>query len=78
MNRAHAVSKVGSVVTSRAMNRAMMHCKDHRVALVRRKHFDPRLPARTLFGKDKFPSFKLPPPLAQKACDLKRKDHFAV
>jgi hypothetical protein len=45
MNGADAVTKVRPVVASRASNGSMMNCKDHRIALFRREHFNARLPA---------------------------------
>jgi len=45
MNGADAVTKVRPVVASRASNGSMMNCKDYRIALLRRKHFNARLPA---------------------------------
>jgi hypothetical protein len=44
------VAQVGPVKTARAANRAMVDGEDHRVALVRREHFDAGLPARLLLG----------------------------
>jgi len=39
---------MGAVIAPRAANRAMIDGEDHRVALVRREHFDARLAARLL------------------------------
>jgi len=78
MNGAYSVAKIRSVVALRASNRPMMNRKDHRIALVRREHFNAGLPARPLFGKNKFAAFEILSSLAQKEGDLKRKDDLAV
>jgi hypothetical protein len=72
------VAEVGAVVAARAANRAMMNCKDDRVALIRIERFDAGLLARALLGEDKFAAFKIFAALAQKEGDLKRKDDFTV
>src|ERR671918_155715 len=78
MNRADAVTKVCSVIPSCASNGSMMDGKNHRITLVGREHFNPRLPTRPLFSEDKFAALKILPSLAQEECDLKRKHDFAV
>jgi hypothetical protein len=78
MNRADAVTKVCSVIPSCASNGSMMNGKNHRITLVGREHFNPRLPTRPLFSEDKFAALKILPSLAQEECDLKRKHDFAV
>jgi len=70
--------KIGSVITSRAANRAMMNCKDDRVALVWREHLDAGLLARPLLGENEFTALEIPPSPAQEESDLKRKYHLAV
>src|SRR5712692_1015826 len=70
-NRADAVAQMGAVITPRAADRTMVDGEDDRVALVRREHFDARLPARLLFGKDELAAGKILPALAQEEGDLK-------
>ena len=78
MNRAYAVTKVGPVVAARASNRSMVNRKDYRVALLGREHFNPRLPARLLFGKHEFTAGEVAPALAQEKSELKGKHHITV
>jgi len=78
MNGAYSVAKIRSVVALRASNRPMMNRKDHRIALVRREHFNAGLLARPLFGKHKFAACKIAPSLTQEEGDLKWKDDLAV
>ena len=59
MNGAYSVAKIRSVVALHASNRPMMNRKDHRIALVGREHVNAGLPARPLFGKDKFATFEI-------------------
>jgi hypothetical protein len=49
-HRADAVAQMGAVKTARAANQAMVDGEDHRVALIRRAHFDAGLPAQLLLG----------------------------
>jgi hypothetical protein len=56
----------------------MMNGKNHRITLVGREHFNPRLPTRPLFSENKFAALKIVSSLAQEECDLKRKHDFAV
>ena len=78
MNGAYSVAKIRSVVALRASNRPMMNRKDHRIALVRREHFNAGLPARPLFGNDKFAAFEILSRLAEETSHLKREREFAV
>ena len=56
----------------------MVHGKNHRIPLIRHDYLHPRLPARTLLGKDKFAAGKILAILAQKECNLKREENLAV
>jgi hypothetical protein len=78
VNGADSVPKIGSVITSRAANGAMMNSKDDRVALVWREHLDAGLLARPLLGENEFAALEILPSPAQEESDLKRKDHLAV
>jgi hypothetical protein len=78
MNRADAVTKVGPVVAARASNGSMVNRKDYRVALLGREHFNPRLPARLLFGKHEFTAGEVGSALAQEKGELKGKHTVTV
>ena len=78
MNRADAVTKGRPVVAPRSLHGSMMNSEHYRIALLRREHFEPRLPARPLFGKDEFAAVEILSSPAQKESHLKRKHDFAV
>ena len=78
VNGADAVTKVGSVVVARAAHGSMMNCKDDRIALLWREHFNAGLPAWSLLGEDEFAAVKIFAALTQETGDLKRKHDVAV
>jgi len=55
-----------------------MNREDHRITLVRGKHFNARLPARLLLTEHEFAALEIPAALTQEEGDLKRKDDIAV
>jgi hypothetical protein len=78
MDGADAVTQIRSIITPRPANRPIVNGENHCIALIRRKHFNPRLATWVLFGKDELAAGEVSTPLAQKNRQLKWKMDFAV
>jgi hypothetical protein len=58
---ADAVARVDAVAAATALDRAVVDGEDNRVAALQRRHLDPALHARTLFGQDELAHVKSAP-----------------
>ena len=77
-NAADAVPKFDPIHTARTRYRTVMDGEDHRVTLLERHNFWPRLHARALFGEHEFAAREVPFGFGQQNRDLERENVLAI
>jgi len=76
--RADAVAEIDAIGAAHALHRPAVDREHHRIAFLQRHHRRARLHSRALLGQHEFAPFKILVGLAQKDCDLERKDMLAI
>ena len=75
---ADAVTHINAIEAARPLHRPDMHGKGHGIALAKRRHFSPRLHARSLFGQHEFATGEIFVRLRQQDHHLQREDVLTV
>ena len=75
---ADAMAQINAVEAARPLYRPVMHSKCHRIALLQRHHFGPRLHARPLLGEHELAAVKIAAGLRQQYRDLQREYVLAI
>ncbi len=72
------MAHVHSIDPARSLDRAMMDREHHRITLLQRHYFRPRLHARSLFGQDELTAGEILARLRQQHGNLQRKDMLSI
>ena len=75
---AYSMAEIDPIGAPRSLNRTMMHCERHRVALAKRNHLWPRLHTGPLLGEHEFTSGEISLRLREQDRHLDRKDVLTV